>query len=703
MSDNILLIGNPNTGKTTLFNTLTKSDEHVGNWHGVTVDKKNKLFKLNGDKKVLTDLPGLYSLTSLSFEEQVSIDELISNPDSLIVNICDLNNLEQNLYLTLQLKEMGRNFVLLLNNTNSKKMYSSIDIKKLSSELGVKVVEVNAQNKSAKTKLEKVFNDEADIKNLDYFEGLPIERIEQIIKDDCKKINANSYFCAIKLLENDEKIEKLLNIDPQKKKLIEKLKPTHSCSEVARCRHNYIKNLLKKCVYKKTKLNNGLSVFDKIATHKVWGVVLFLLVMFVAFYLTFFSLGAKLSDLIVKGVDLTLGRAVIKLTQGCQMWVKELFSVGVVGGISALLGFLPQIVLLFLFLGIMEETGYMSRIAFLFDDIFSKLGLSGKSAYTLMMGFGCSTSAIMTARNMESKNSKIKTALLAPYMSCSAKLPIYLLIGGAFFRNYNIFVVFFLYLTGVLISVIIALILSKTSLKSENQSFLLEFPALKAPSAKKILKQVWKNFYQFLVRVGSLLIFVNVIVWVVQSFSFKFSYVDVTGEKSMLETLGGILSPIFYPLGFSGWGPVAALLSGIIAKEVVVSSISIFNGASESTIGASLTNPASAVFFTPASCMSFLVFCLLYIPCASSIAVLRKEVGRKWTFLACIIQFVTAYICAFIVYTIFLVFLKVEKWKILTFVSLAIIVISFIVVFLKRKKKGCLSCDKCKINCINKK
>ena len=650
MSDNILLIGNPNTGKTTLFNTLTKSDEHVGNWHGVTVDKKNKLFKLNGDKKVLTDLPGLYSLTSLSFEEQVSIDELISNPDSLIVNICDLNNLEQNLYLTLQLKEMGRNFVLLLNNTNSKKMYSSIDIKKLSSELGVKVVEVNAQNKSAKTKLEKVFNDEADIKNLDYFEGLPIERIEQIIKDDCKKINANSYFCAIKLLENDEKIEKLLNIDPQKKKLIEKLKPTHSCSEVARCRHNYIKNLLKKCVYKKTKLNNGLSVFDKIATHKVWGVVLFLLVMFVAFYLTFFSLGAKLSDLIVKGVDLTLGRAVIKLTQGCQMWVKELFSVGVVGGISALLGFLPQIVLLFLFLGIMEETGYMSRIAFLFDDIFSKLGLSGKSAYTLMMGFGCSTSAIMTARNMESKNSKIKTALLAPYMSCSAK-----------------------------------------------------FPALKAPSAKKILKQVWKNFYQFLVRVGSLLIFVNVIVWVVQSFSFKFSYVAITGEKSMLETLGGILSPIFYPLGFSGWGPVAALLSGIIAKEVVVSSISIFNGASESTIGASLTNPASAVFFTPASCMSFLVFCLLYIPCASSIAVLRKEVGRKWTFLACIIQFVTAYICAFIVYTIFLVFLKVEKWKILTFVSLAIIVISFIVVFLKRKKKGCLSCDKCKINCINKK
>lgn len=692
---NLLLVGNPNTGKTTFFNTITKSDEHVGNWHGVTVDGKSKKFKYNSKEYVMTDLPGTYSLTTLSFEEQVTVDTLLENKEDVVVNICDINNLEKNLYLVLQLVEAKRKFVLFVNDTNTKKCHASFDIKKLSNILGVSVVVGNAQKKECKNLLNQIEDQESTLK-IDYLEGLGVDKIEKNIAEECLAAGLDSKWCAIKLCENDDKIAKKLQISQQKQQIIDGLKPKFSCSQVARGRFRKVKQILKECDYKKTTQNSRLGWFDKIATNKVAGVLLFFALMFSVFYLTFFSLGAWLGDLVCRLLDLSLGNALTKLCANCPLWVKDFALVGVLGGLETLLSFLPQIVLLFLFLSILEETGYMSRVAFLFDDIFSKLGLSGKSAYTLIMGFGCSTSAIFTARNMEDKNSQIKTALLAPFMSCSAKLPIYLVLGAAFFGARNIFVVFLLYLIGILVSVLVALILEAKPLKSNRQSFILEFPEYRFPRMKKILKLVWKNFASFVTRVGGVLVFVNIIVWFLQSFSFSFHYVSTDGGRSILESLGKVLAPVFIPLGFGNWGAVSALLAGVVAKEVVVSSIAIFNGmsgaSSNQTISMTLLDPLSPVHFTPASCFSFLVFCLLYCPCLSSMVVLKKEVGRKWMWLALVIQLVSAYVFAFVFYTLFLVFTKVAKWKIITVACVILIAISFVVVLVKSKKKKCSAC-----------
>lgn len=696
---NLLLVGNPNTGKTTFFNTITKSDEHVGNWHGVTVDGKSKKFKHNSKEYVMTDFPGTYSLTTLSFEEQVTVDSLLDNKDDVVVCICDINNLEKNLYLVLQLVEAKRKFVLFVNDTNTKRTYSSFNEKKLSQILGVPVVVGNAQKKECKNLLNQIEDQESTLK-INYLEGLGVDKIAKNITEECMAAGLDKTWCAIKLCENDDKIAKKLQISQQKQQIIDSLKPKFSCSQVARQRYQKIKQILKDCEYKKTSTKSKLGWFDKIATNKILGVMLFFALMLGVFYLTFFSLGAWLGDIVCKLLDLSLGNALTKLCANCPLWVKDFALVGVLGGLETLLSFLPQIVLLFLFLSILEETGYMSRVAFLFDDIFSKLGLSGKSAYTLTMGFGCSTSAIFTARNMEDKNSQIKTALLAPFMSCSAKLPIYLVLGAAFFGAKNIFVVFLLYLLGILVSVLVALILEAKPLKSKRQSFILEFPEYRFPRMKKILKLVWKNFASFVTRVGGVLVFVNIIVWFLQSFSFSFHYVPTDGGRSILESLGMILAPVFIPLGFGNWGAVSALLAGVVAKEVVVSSIAIFNGmsgaSSNQTISMTLLDPLSPVHFTPASCFSFLVFCLLYCPCLSSMVVLKKEVGRKWMWLALVIQLVSAYVFAFVCYTLFLVFTKVAKWKIITAGCVILIAISFVVVLVKSKKKKCgVCCENC--------
>ena len=694
---NLLLVGNPNTGKTTFFNTITKSDEHVGNWHGVTVEGKSKKFKYNSQEFMMTDLPGTYSLTTLSFEEQVTVDSLLENQNDIVINICDINNLEKNLYLCLQLVEAKRKFVLFINDTNTKKCHSSVNVKKLSQIFGVPVVVGNAQKKECKSLLNQIQDKESSLK-VDYLDDLNIKEIAQNISSECESAGLDKTWCAIKLCENDDKIEKKLKISPQKHKIIESIKPKFSCSQVAKNRYKKIKQILHDCKYTKTIPKTRLGWFDKIATHKVGGVVLFLALMFGVFYLTFFSLGQWLGDCVCGLVDLSLGKLLTKLCEDCPLWVKEFALVGVLGGLETLLSFLPQIVLLFLFLSLLEETGYMSRVAFLFDDIFSKLGLSGKSAYTLIMGFGCATSAILTARNMEDKNSQIKTALLAPFMSCSAKLPIYLVLGSVFFGASNIFVVFFLYLFGIVVSILVALILEAKPLKSNRQSFILEFPNYRFPRFKKILKLVCKNFGSFITRVGGVLFFVNIIVWFLQSFSFSFGYVPTDGGKSMLETLGMILAPIFKPLGFGDWGAVSALIAGVVAKEVIVSSIAIFNGVgngedvTSQTLSRTLLDPLSPVHFTPASCFSFLVFCLLYCPCISSMVVLKKEVGRKWMWCALAIQFVSAYVFAFVFHTIFLVFTKVAKWKIITAVCVFLIIVSFVVVIFKTKKKKCSTC-----------
>ena len=349
----------------------------------------------------------------------------------------------------------------------------------------------------------------------------------------------------------------------------------------------------------------------------------------------------------------------------------------------------------------LEDSGYLSRVAFVFEDILGKVGLSGKSVYTLLMGFGCSTSAVLTARNMEDKNSKIKTGLVTPYMSCSAKFPIYSVLGGAFFGANNIFVIVGLYLLGVVVAILMSLIFEKTCLKSKEQSFILEFPPYRMMSAKRIFTLLWQNVKLFLIRVASLIVAMNVIVWLLSNFSFTFAYVGASGGVSILETMGRIISPIFAPLGFNSWGLVSALLAGLVAKEVIVSSIALFNGVDENALGAisnSLTNPSSAVFFARgASVLSYLVFCLLYFPCLATASVLSKEIGKKWTFIGVAIELIVAYVVSFIVYRLALAFESFGAVKVLIcLLCLTVIIISILFVAKRIKnKKTCSNCKKC--------
>lgn len=647
----VLLVGNPNAGKTTLFNSLAMADEHVGNWHGVTVETKEKVVKLCGKEVKIVDTPGIYSLNALSFEEEVSINTILKNKDKKIINICDQNTLKRSLYLTLCLLEQGCDVVVAINQT-TKKIYNKVDLQKMSQLLSVDIVEINPQK-------------------------------QQGLKELCERLfltkkRANLPYFDKKLSKTD------LNLVKERYKFVDFLIDSAT---------------------KQTEFVYGQSKIDKVLLNKYLAIPIFFVMMAVVFYLTFFLIGGNLSKLFTE----TLQVVVSPISEFLEnkfygSWVCDLFSVAVIGGFATVLSFLPQVVLLFFFLTVLEESGYMARVAFVFEDLLSKVGLSGKSIYTVLMGFGCSTSAIMTARTMDDKNAKIKTALLCPYMSCSAKIPIYTVIGSAFFGAKNLWCIMGLYLLGIVVAIVVCKIYDKTILKSDKQTFILEFPSYRSLSAKKVAKTLLKNAKHFVVKVGSVMVATNVIVWVLSSFSFSFRYVALGGE-SMLEWFGKILSPIFSPLGFDNWAIASALLAGVVAKEVVVSSIAMFNGIDVSATGLisqSLLLSSSVVHFSGKSAvLSFLVFCLLYVPCLSSIAMLREEVGKKWTLIAIAVQIFVAYAVSFVIYNISFAV------EIFGFFAVFAVILSFFCIFCaifvlkKRLKKrfcgkNCDNCGKCK-------
>lgn len=649
----ILLVGNPNSGKTTLFNALTKADEHVGNWHGVTVDTKQKKFKCGADDCILVDTPGVYSLTELSFEEKVAIDKIKEKPCK-IINLCDQNNLQRNLYLTLCLLEEGCDIVVAINEIDARQIFK-IDTEKLSKKLGVDVVLVNAEKKIGLEKLKTCLTKKNNAFKLPY-----------------AKILTGDYF------------------------------------QDSALRYKYIDEILKDCSTR-TKQVYGKSKFDKYALNKWLAFPIFFLILAGVFYLTFFSLGSFLSDILTMFLDLVSSPVLSFLEKNFSgSWIYALFSEAIFGGLGTVVSFLPQVMLLFFFLSVLEDSGYLSRVAFLFEDILSKIGLSGKSVYTLLMGFGCSTTAIMTSRNMEDKNAKIKTAILCPYMSCSAKIPIYTVIGGAFFGASNIFYIIGLYVLGVVVALCISKILENTVLKSKEQSFILEFPPYRRTSLKRVCKILWKNMKSFLFKVGSVMVSMNIVVWLLSSFSFSFSYVANTSDASMLESIGRLLAPIFSPLGFGNWAIVSALLAGLVAKEVVVSSIAMFNGIDASAsklLSQSILLSSSVVFFSSqASVVSFLVFCLLYTPCIASISMLLQEIGARWTIVSIIIQLLVAYFVSLVVYNVFFafeVFGFVKSFVTLLTIVVVLIAICLIVKKLK-KSNSCGYCENCDKHCKKK-
>ncbi len=690
--EEILLVGNPNAGKTTFYNSLVKTNEHVGNWHGVTVEEKKKEFSLKGEKFVLVDTPGIYSLSPLSFEEEVSV-KLIENSNSKIINICDLNNLQRNLYLTLCLIESGRDICVVLNEIDKRQKYK-VDKNKLEKLLGVKVLELNA---------EKNFE---EYKNMAFFNKNTLNYLKKVdfscILPYFSNLENKKMFC-IKAYERDKNFFLRHNYDEKKIEEIFSKLPQNSMEIIARARYDFIDEIINlSCL--KNDFVYGKSKLDKILLNKYLAFPCFLFILAIIFYLTFFSLGAFLSDVLSSLLSLvTMPISNFLFEHLGDSFIYHLFNDAIFGGVATVLSFLPQVVLLFFFLSVLEDSGYLSRVAFIFEDILGKVGLSGKSVYTLLMGFGCSTTAIMTARNMDNKNSKLKTALICPYMSCSAKIPIYAVVGGAFFGANNIFVIIGLYLLGVIVAITISNLLDMTLLKSDNQTFILEFPPYRRMSLKRTGKELLENSKHFLAKVGSIMISMNIIIFLLSSFSFSFSYCP-DGTGSMLQTIGKFLSPIFTPLGFDNWAVVSALLAGLVAKEVVISSIAMFNGIDSSAtrlISESLLIPTSAVYFAShASVLSFLVFSLLYVPCISSISMLIQEVGKKWTIIGVLIELVTAYIISFLVFNIAFT-IELFGWSaVFVLVAIIFIFLSFIFIYKFVKHKKCTGlCQNCKKSC----
>lgn len=698
--DEILLVGNPNSGKTTLYNALTRSNEHIGNWHGVTVEEKKKLMKVGESNFLLVDTPGLYSLTPLSFEEEVSFKIIEKGNYKKIINICDRNNLQRNLYLSLCLLEEDLDIVIAINEID-KKVKFKVDEKKLSTLLGCDVFLINAEKKIKIDKLKESLLKEKKEHSLPYLKKIDFEKVKNYFKNKSEK---EKQIFAIKAYEKNENFFKLKGFSDEEIKKFFFLVPENSLEILTEARYAFLDEIIEKSC-QKVDFTYGKSKLDKILLNKYLALPLFLVIIAFIFFLTFFSLGAFLSDLLSSFLNL-LSSPILSWLKGVlgESWIYYLFSDAIFNGLSTVLSFLPQVVLLFFFLSLLEDSGYMSRIAFTFEDILGKVGLSGKSIYTLLMGFGCSTTAIMTARNMDNKNSKIKTALLCPYMSCSAKIPIYTVIGGAFFGASNIFVIMGLYLLGVVVAILVSLVLDKTILKSDNQTFILEFPPYRLTSFKRLKNILKNNVKTFLVKVGSIMIAMNIIVFLLSSFTFKLQFV-LDGSGSILESIGKFLAPVFEPLGFNNWAIVSALLAGLVAKEVVVSSIAMFNGIdfnATKLISSSILLSTSVVYFpSTASVLSFLVFCLLYTPCLASISMMKAEIGTKWTVIGIIIELIVAYILSFIVYNIAL---SIEVFgflpTFLVILAIILVLISFALIYRVIKHKKCPhNCQNCHKNC----
>ena len=696
--NNILLIGNPNTGKSTLFNSLTGANAHTGNWHGVTVEQTSKEFKYLDKTFSIIDLPGIYSMSPISFEERVTVEYVYSHLPCKIINIVDANNIYRNLYLTQELLRLKIPMLLVINKTSNNCLFDGKMAKRLSESLGIDAILIDVKNKTEVLKLkEKIYNNCFKISNQNY-NYFNLENIINIIKNKKNNTKLNLEYLALKIAENDDIILNKIKLNAEELQQINNLKNDIGIDIIAKENYAHIKKILKQIGYNKI-ITYGKSRLDKILLNKYLSIPIFFLILLFIFYITFFSIGSFLGEQLSNFTQNIFGSFVMSIVKSATSSeiIHSFFASGVLGGIGTVFSFLPQVVILFVCLGLLEDSGYLSRVAFCMDDIFGKVGLSGKSVYTLLMGMGCSTTACITARTMEDKNSKIKSAMLTPYMSCTAKLPIYIVIGSAFFGAKNIFVIFALYLLGVVIALLLSVFYEKTFLKSNSQSFIMEFPAYRIVPLKRIAKIMIDNIKSFLIRIGSLLVSVNIIVWILSNFSFSLKYVALSSDASMLETFGKVFAPIFTPLGFNNWGAVSALFAGLIAKEVIVSSIAIINGVNEkegfSAISRSLRNTASIILFSPASSISYMTFCLLYSPCFATAATLCKEIGKKWTFISILVQFIIAYLVSFVLYQSINIILAHGILNYLVIV-LVIIIIGYVIacLFNKLKNKKCRYC-----------
>jgi ferrous iron transport protein B len=661
----LALAGNQNSGKTTLFNCLTGSNQHVGNFPGVTVEKKEGQVR-RFPEAVLVDLPGIYSLSPYSAEEVVTRDFILKEHPDAIINIVDATNIERNLYLSLQLMELGMPMVIALNMMDEvRSSGNSVDARKLAEHLGVAVVPISASKDEGITALLQMTLQTAREKNrplkLDFCTGAvhkAVHAIAHIVEDQAKATDNPVRFAAVKLVEGDRPMMATLQLTENQLHIIdhivqdmEETLGNDREAALADMRYNYIAAICADCVVKRRETREQLrsEKIDRFLTHQYWGLPIFISIMLVIFWLTFSAFGAPLQALMETGITwLTAEFSRLLTGVGVSQWLRSLLIDGVCAGIGSVLSFLPLIVLLFFFLSLLEDSGYMARVAFVMDKLLRKIGLSGRSFVPLLIGFGCSVPAIMATRTLSGARDRQMTIILTPFMSCSAKLPIYAMMTAAFFPRRSAAVMSFLYFLGIAVAILSGLLLKQTVFKGDSIPFVMELPAYRMPTARSVALHLWEKTRDFINKAFTIIFLASLVIWFLQSYDASFNPVT-DSSRSILAAIGSLIAPFFIPLGFNDWRASTALLTGLTAKESVVSTLTILtDAANDAQLGQILHT-----IFTPLSSLAFLAFTVLYMPCVAAFAAARRELGSaKAALLAAGYQTLTAYVVAWLVYQV---------------------------------------------------
>ena len=654
------LAGNQNCGKTTLFNALTGSNQHVGNFPGVTVDQKSGEVREHKECTVV-DLPGIYSLRTYTQEEIVTRDYILNQKPDGIINIVDATNIERNLYLTLQLLELRVPMVLALNMMDEVRANGgTIDVQKLSDDLGIPVVPITAakgegvselMDRAVETAKNRVLPKVYDFCAANSPVHRCVHAVVHLIEDHAERLGLPPRFCATKLIEGDRDMADRLVLDQNERELLEhcivQMETENGLdrnASLADMRYTFIEQVTADAVVKchESKEHKRSVAWDRVLTGKYTALPVFFGVMLLIFWLTFEVIGQGLSDLLALGIDyVTAGVDGALTAYGINPVVHSLIIDGIFAGVGSVLSFLPIIVTLFFFLSILEDTGYMARVAFVMDQLLRKIGLSGRSIVPLLIGFGCSVPAIMATRTVSSDRDRKMTILLTPYMSCSAKIPIYGFFTAAFFTDHKALVMISLYVLGIVVGILAALVMKGTAFRGKPVPFVMELPNYRMPSAKSVGLLLWEKAKDFLQRAFTVIFLATVVIWFLQSFDTRLNVVT-DSANSLLALIGQWLAVLFRPLGFGDWRCATALISGFIAKESVVSTLQVLLG-----------NAAITSLFTTRSAISFLVFTLLYTPCIAAVATIRRELGsRIKTVGVVLLQCVVAWLAAYIAYAV---------------------------------------------------
>ena len=657
------LLGNQNCGKTTLFNQVTGSNQHVGNFPGVTVDRKSGMLRQNENTEI-TDLPGIYSLSPYSNEEIVTREFVLNERPKGIINIVDATNIERNLYLTMQLMELDIPMVLALNMMDEMTGNGgTVYINKMESLLGIPVVPISAAKNEGVDELVAhaihVAKFQESPGRQDFCEDGPVHRcihgVIHLIEDHAKRAGIPVRFAATKLIEGDEIILDMLNLSENEKEMLEHIivqleeeEGLDAQAQIAGMRYDFIEKLVRETVKKPQESREHLrsEKIDKILTGKYTAIPSFVLIMSAVFVLTFNVIGAFFQGILENAIELFI-ESFDKLLAGLSVndTIRSLVVDGVLTGVGNILSFLPIIVILFFFLSLLEDTGYMARVAFVMDKLLRKIGLSGRSIVPLLIGFGCSVPGVMASRTLPSERDRKMTILLTPFMSCSAKLPVYAFFTAAFFKDNGGLVMILLYFIGIAVGILVALILKSVYFKGEAVPFVMELPNYRLPGMKNVVMLLWDKAKDFLQRAFTVIFLASIVIWFLQRFNFTLNMVT-DSKDSILAEIAGIIAPVFSPMGYGDWRVCTALVTGFIAKESVVSTLFVLYGTKEAVLGA----------MSMASAFSLLVFCLLYTPCVATIAVVKRELGAKWASVVVLGQCIIAWIVAYVAYLLMQLF-----------------------------------------------